>query len=51
MNNLNNYNDQSINLDSSAVSRSFVANVFSYMTLALVISGAAAYWFEASGNL
>jgi FtsH-binding integral membrane protein len=51
MNNLNNYNEQSINLDSSAVSRSFVANVFSYMTLALVISGAAAYWFAASGNL
>ncbi len=51
MNNLNNYNDQSINIDSSAVSRSFVSNVFSYMTLALVISGVAAYWFAASGNI
>jgi len=51
MNNLNNFNDQSINLDNSAVSRSFVANVFSYMTLALVISGVAAYWFAASGAL
>jgi FtsH-binding integral membrane protein len=51
MNNLNNFSDQSINLDSSAVSRSFVANVFSYMTLALVITGAAAYWFAASGNI
>lgn len=51
MNNINNYNDQSINIDSSAVSRSFVANVFSYMTLALVITGIAAYWFAASGNI
>ena len=51
MNNLNNYNDQTINIDSSAVSRSFVANVFSYMTLALVITGVAAYWFAASGNI
>jgi FtsH-binding integral membrane protein len=51
MNNINNYNDQSINIDSSAVSRSFVANVFSYMTLALVITGVAAYWFAASGNI
>ncbi|MFM9005615.1 MAG: Bax inhibitor-1 family protein [Flavobacteriales bacterium] len=51
MNNLNNYNDQSINLDNSAVSRSFVSNVFSYMTLALAISGIAAYWFAASGAL
>jgi FtsH-binding integral membrane protein len=50
MNNLNNYNDQSINLDNSAVSRSFVSNVFSYMTLALAISGIAAYWFAASGT-
>lgn len=51
MNNLNNYNDQSINIDSSAVSRSFVSNVFSYMTLALAISGIAAYWFAASGTI
>ncbi|MFN5294300.1 MAG: Bax inhibitor-1/YccA family protein [Flavobacteriales bacterium] len=51
MNFPNNYNDQSINIDSSAVSRSFVANVFSYMTLALVITGVAAYWFAASGNM
>ena len=51
MNNINNYNDQSINIDTSAVSRSFVANVFSYMTLALVITGVAAYWFAASGNI
>jgi FtsH-binding integral membrane protein len=51
MNNLNNYNDQTINIESSAVSRSFVANVFSYMTLALVITGVAAYWFAASGNI
>ena len=51
MNFPNNYNDQSINIDSSAVSRSFVANVFSYMTLALVITGVAAYWFAASGNI
>lgn len=51
MNFPNNYNDQTINVDSSAVSRSFVANVFSYMTLALVITGVAAYWFAASGNL
>jgi len=51
MNNLNNYNDQTINVDSSATSRSFVANVFSYMTLALVITGVAAYWFAASGNM
>jgi FtsH-binding integral membrane protein len=51
MNNLNNYKDQTINIDSSAVSRSFVANVFSYMTLALVITGVAAYWFAASGNI
>ena len=50
MNNLNNFNDQSINLDNSAVSRSFVSNVFSYMTLALAISGIAAYWFAASGT-
>ncbi len=51
MNNINNYNDQSINIDTSAVSRSFVANVFSYMTLALVITGVAAYLFAASGNI
>jgi hypothetical protein len=51
MNFPNNYNDQTINVDSSAVSRSFVANVFSYMTLALVITGIAAYWFAASGNI
>jgi len=51
MNFPNNYNDQTINVDSSAVSRSFVANVFSYMTLALAITGVAAYWFAASGNL
>lgn len=51
MNFPNNYNDQTINVDSSAVSRSFVANVFSYMTLALLITGVAAYWFAASGNL
>jgi len=51
MNNLNNFSDQTINVDSSAVSRSFVANVFSYMTLALVITGVAAYWFAASGNI
>ena len=51
MNFPNNYNDQTINVDSSAVSRSFVANVFSYMTLALVITGVAAYWFAASGNI
>jgi FtsH-binding integral membrane protein len=51
MNFPNNFNDQTINVDSSAVSRSFVANVFSYMTLALVITGVAAYWFAASGNL
>lgn len=51
MNYPNNYNDQTINVDSSAVSRSFVANVFSYMTLALVITGVAAYWFAASGNM
>jgi FtsH-binding integral membrane protein len=51
MNFPNNYNDQTINVDSSAVSRSFVANVFSYMTLALVITGVAAYWFAASGNM
>jgi FtsH-binding integral membrane protein len=51
MNNLNNYNDQTINVDSSATSRSFVANVFSYMTLALVITGVASYWFAASGNM
>ena len=51
MNFPNNYNDQTINVDSRAVSRSFVANVFSYMTLALVITGVAAYWFAASGNM
>ena len=51
MNNLNNFSEQTINVDSSAVSRSFVANVFSYMTLALVITGFAAYWFAASGNI
>jgi FtsH-binding integral membrane protein len=51
MNFPNNFNDQTINIDSGAVSRSFVANVFSYMTLALVITGVAAYWFAASGNL
>jgi FtsH-binding integral membrane protein len=51
MNFPNNYNDQTINVDSSALSRAFVANVFSYMTLALVITGIAAYWFAASGNL
>jgi FtsH-binding integral membrane protein len=51
MNFPNNFNDQTINVDSSAVSRSFVANVFSYMTLALVITGVAAYWFAASGNM
>ncbi len=51
MNNLDNYNQQTIDLDSASVSRSFVANVFSYMTLALVISGVAAYWFAASGMM
>ena len=51
MNNLNNFSEQTIDVDSSAVSRSFVANVFSYMTLALVITGVAAYWFAASGNI
>lgn len=51
MNNLENYNQQVIDLDSASVSRSFVANVFAYMTLALVISGVAAYWFAASGMI
>ena len=51
MNNLNNFNNQSIDIDSSAVSRSFVSNVFTYMTFALGITGVAAYWFASSGNM
>jgi FtsH-binding integral membrane protein len=51
MNNLEQFNQQTIDLESASVSRSFVANVFSYMTLALVISGVAAYWFAASGMM
>lgn len=51
MNSLDNYNQQVIDVDSASVSRSFVANVFAYMTLALVISGVAAYWFAASGMI
>jgi FtsH-binding integral membrane protein len=49
MDNLRNFNQQTIDIDSASVSKSFVANVFSYMTLALVISGVAAYWFASSG--
>jgi FtsH-binding integral membrane protein len=51
MNNLDHFNQQTIDLDSGSLTRSFVANVFSYMTLALVISGVAAYWFAASGMM
>ncbi len=51
MNNLDNFSQQSIDIDSAAVSKAFVSNVFSYMTLALVISGVAAYWFAGSGMI
>lgn len=49
--NIQNYNQQTIDFDDSAISKSFVSNVFSYMTLALVISGVSAYWFAASGMI
>ncbi len=48
---IQNYNQQTIDIDDSAISKSFVSNVFSYMTLALVISGISAYWFAASGMI
>jgi uncharacterized protein len=51
MNNLENYNQQTIEIDSASISKAFVSNVFSYMTLALVISGVAAYWFAGSGMI
>jgi len=51
MNNLENYGNQVIDVESGSMAKSFVANVFSYMTLALVISGIAAYWFAASGMI
>lgn len=49
--NIQNYNQQTIDIDDSAISKTFVSNVFSYMTLALVISGISAYWFAASGMI
>jgi FtsH-binding integral membrane protein len=37
--------------DTAASVRSFLANVFSYMTLALVISGVMAWWFASTPSL
>lgn len=42
--------DQVIDMTQST-SRSFMANVFSYMTLAMIISGVAAWWFASSGAI
>ncbi|MBX7053037.1 MAG: Bax inhibitor-1/YccA family protein [Flavobacteriales bacterium] len=47
--NLEEFNQQTIDLESKSVSKSFVTNVFSWMTLALVISGVTAWWFASSG--
>jgi uncharacterized protein len=51
MDNLDRFSQQTVDIDSASVSKSFVSNVFSYMTLALVVSGVAAYWFAASGMI
>jgi FtsH-binding integral membrane protein len=49
--NLSNFQgfDQTLDSNSLSTSRSFVASVFSFMALALVVSGIASYWFAASG--
>ncbi|MBL0316785.1 MAG: Bax inhibitor-1/YccA family protein [Flavobacteriales bacterium] len=47
--NIEEYNQQTIDLESKSIAKSFVANVFSWMTLALVVSGATAWWFASSG--
>lgn len=49
--NLSNYNQGFVDseINTTSTSTSFVTNVFSYMTLALVISGVAAWWFAKSG--
>jgi uncharacterized protein len=49
--NISNFNSQETILDygDKTAVKSFVANVFSYMTLALIISGLAAWYFATSG--
>jgi len=47
--NLSNFNQSFSEAEISTTSNAFVTNVFSYMTLALVISGVAAWWFAQSG--
>lgn len=49
--NISNFNSQESILDygDKTAVKSFVANVFSYMTLALIISGLAAWYFATSG--
>lgn len=49
--NLSNFQgyDQTLDGNSLSTSRSFVASVFAFMALALVISGIASFWFAASG--
>ncbi len=43
--------NQTAKIDSSALSRNFVSNVFSLMFVALTISGITAYWFASSGAI
>lgn len=47
--NLSNFNQSFSDAEISSTSTSFVTNVFSYMTLALVVSGISAWWFAQSG--
>ena len=49
MDNLEKFSRESVEINSASFAKSFVSNVFSYMTLALAISGGAAYWFASSG--
>lgn len=47
--NIEEFNNQSIDIESKSIAKSFVANVFSWMTFALVITGVTSWWFASSG--
>lgn len=47
--NIEEFNNQSIDIESKSIAKSFVANVFSWMTFALVITGITSWWFASSG--
>jgi FtsH-binding integral membrane protein len=49
--NLSNFQgfDEPLDAGALSTSRSFIANVFSFMALAMIISGIASFWFASSG--